>query len=135
MNETTMNATTSNVSTGGNASAAGNQTTYQECVSNFTWSWAQQNNAILLYAYLQNHPNAVQELFNYCQANATQQFGNTTLNQTSDNFLHDFGNLNATTAPPLVILNVTTVGPNLTNVSTTVIPASTVELPVATPGG
>ncbi len=47
---------------------SGNQTntTLQECGSNNTWAWAQQNQAIELYAYLQNNRPGVDELTRYC---------------------------------------------------------------------
>lgn len=39
---------------------------FQECASNNTFDWAKMKNATLLYAFLQNHRNGVEELVNYC---------------------------------------------------------------------
>ena len=70
------NASAGGVGVEANATAIEGNVSAQECFANSTWQWAVQNNAQLLYAYMQNHRQGVDELTAYCQANQTQAFGN-----------------------------------------------------------
>lgn len=71
-----------------------NATSLQECASNQTWAWAQENNAMFLYAYMQNNRPGIDELARYCQANHTEAFGALTADNLVNLFQYDFGVLN-----------------------------------------
>lgn len=49
----------------------------------------------MLYGYMQNHRNGIEELVAYCMANQTEAFGNLTVDDVAPMFLFDFGNLTA----------------------------------------